>query len=67
MDLIEQRATSERLVAVQMKAAGWKLQGGGQIEIPDPDDAVKRFNQTLLAPLDIEKQRAELLELARTA
>jgi hypothetical protein len=63
VDEIERRIAADRQEAVTMKAAGWKKQGGGDIEIPDPDEARKRFDSILNAPLDVERKREALLRV----
>ena len=66
MDEIERHTTAERQVAVMMKTSGWKLQNGGEIDIPDPGEARTRFDQMLTAPLDQERKRERMLRLVRS-
>jgi hypothetical protein len=42
-------------------------QGGGELSVPDPDQAVKDFERRLSAPLDGERRREAALRLVSSA
>jgi hypothetical protein len=63
VDEVERLTVADRQEVVAMKAAGWKKQGGGELEVPNLGDARKRFDGMLNAPLDVERKREALLRV----
>jgi uncharacterized protein YdeI (YjbR/CyaY-like superfamily) len=63
IDDIYERAWRERQNAAVMKAAGMKTKMGGEIELPDPDELVAKFDQRLNAAHGYDRGRDRVLRM----
>ena len=61
------RATAERQVTATLAAAGMKDKSGKPIQITDPDEERRNFNERLRRPFDFEKRQAAMLKVVGSA